>query len=222
MGCCCNRNTEEYKQRVRWLSEYHAVFDHLSNEKLLEHETDLLNIFKGQSVRLSHPMIKYFQMLTAVCADRDLLTPKNAQKFPKEFPLASCCCGPAIGILTPFVHKAGLICLHCQETLVPLEDFPQWLREVCESWGSNYEKWSSVVRWNQEQQARAEKMSGKPIGAIYEDSYFQCKDLLKKEAAEIVPGFLEHYPSVVWQDFDPAFNIRPEDIVSEETPVQLF
>ena len=65
-------------------------------------------------------------------------------------------------------------------------------------------------------------MSGKPIGAIYEDSYFQCKDLLKKEATEIVPGFLEHYPSVVWQDFDPAFNIRPEDIVSEETPVQLF
>ena len=55
---------------------------------------------------------------------------------PVAYVESPCCRAPFLPLITRDVRQAGLLCQHCNETLVPFDEIPEELRSVLANWAS--------------------------------------------------------------------------------------
>jgi hypothetical protein len=110
-------------------------------------------------------------------------------------------------LLTRDVKETGLVCLHCNETLVPFEEIPSDARASVTAWADEYAPVHQVAHWDDQQQKRAGNYN-----QAYEEAAQQAERLLARGGFQIAPLLLEHYPAIVWEDHDECLEVQPEDI----------
>ena len=105
--------------------------------------------------------------------------------------------------------ETGLLCQHCAETLVPLEDLPADLLVLVKDWAAEYAPVHKVAHWGGSISAA---QAGNYDKAFAEDAAVRAEKLLAVAGFEIMPRFLEHYPAIIWEDHDECLEVRPDDI----------
>ena len=105
------------------------------------------------------------------------------------------------------MRDAGLICQHCNETLVPFDDIPASLRDALSEWATQYAPVHAVAHWDDRQR----KAAGDYDHAL-ENAAEEAEGLLAQAGRELAPRLLEFYPAVVWEDQDECLEVRPEDV----------
>jgi hypothetical protein len=110
-------------------------------------------------------------------------------------------------LLTRDVREAGLICQHCNETLVPFEDIPAPLQAELNAWASQYEPVHAVAHWDDRQ-----RKSAGNYDRAYEKAADQAERLLAQAGSQLASRLLEFYPAVIWEDQDECLEVRPEDV----------
>ena len=111
-------------------------------------------------------------------------------------------------LLTRDVQEAGLICLHCSETLVPFEEIPTPLRGELEDWAARYAPVHAVAHWDERQRQSAAAYDRALEGAAQD-----AEQLLRQAGQNLAPRLLELYPAIVWEDQDECLEVRPEDVL---------
>jgi hypothetical protein len=126
---------------------------------------------------------------------------------PAVYPESACCRAPLLPLLSRDVRESGLICQHCNETLVPFEEISAELKPVLESWAAEYASVHAVAHWDDHQRKRAGDYN-----RAYENAATEAERLLARAGAEIAPKLLDYYPAAVWEDQDECLEVRPEDV----------
>jgi hypothetical protein len=75
------------------------------------------------------------------------------------------------------------------------------------TWADQYAPVHAVAHWEDRQR----KSSG-DYDRAFEQAAAEAEKLLIEVSRQILPGLLEHYPAVVWEDQDECLEIRPEDL----------
>ncbi len=99
------------------------------------------------------------------------------------------------------------VCQHCSGTAVPFEEIPAELQSAVQSWAEEYAPVHAVAHWEDRQ-----RKSIADYDRACENAAKDAERLLARVGSQIAPGFLEHYPAVVWEDQDECLEVRPEDI----------
>ncbi len=187
-------------------SEYGRVFRDFDDLTLARWMAQTLGQFEGKSWRLSHPLMGAYRLAAQLAHERQIWL-KRLATAPAAYPEAPCCRAPLLPLLTRDVHEAGLICQHCNETLVPFEDLPAALQPELQQWAEQYTPAHAVAHWDDEQKKQV---------ANYEQSYEaaarKAERLLTQAGAQLAPRLLEYYPAIVWEDQDECLEVRPEDV----------
>jgi len=110
-------------------------------------------------------------------------------------------------LLTRDVHEVGLICQHCNETLVPFEEIPAGAQYDLREWALQYVPVHAVAHWDDRQR----KAAG-DYDHAYESAADEAEELLARAGRQLAPRLLEFYTAVVWEDQDECLEVRPEDV----------
>ena len=110
-------------------------------------------------------------------------------------------------LLTREVRESGLICQHCNETLVPFDEIPEANRIELDLWASAYEPIHAVAHWDDRQ-----RRSVGNYDHAYEKAAKQAEEILFQSGKVLAPRLLDHYPAVIWEDQDECLEVRPEDV----------
>jgi len=110
-------------------------------------------------------------------------------------------------LLTRDVHETGLICQHCNETLVSFEDVPSAIQSELATWAAEYAPVHAVAHWDDRQ-----RKSAGDYDHAFENAADQAETLLARAGANLAIKLLEFYPAVVWEDQDECLEVRPEDV----------
>jgi hypothetical protein len=110
-------------------------------------------------------------------------------------------------LLTRDVREAGLICQHCNETILPFEEIPPGIRTELETWAGAYVPVHAVAHWTD-----AERKSAGDYQRAFENAAKSAEALLAKAGTQLTSALLEYYPAVVWEDQDECLEVRPEDV----------
>ena len=110
-------------------------------------------------------------------------------------------------LLTRDVRDAGLICQHCNETLVPFEEITDSVRSELEAWAAQYAPVHAVAHWDDDQRKGAAEYD-----RAYEQAAKDAERLLAQAGGQLAPALLEFYPTIVWEDQDECLEVRPEDV----------
>jgi hypothetical protein len=132
---------------------------------------------------------------------------KRLATVPADYPEAPCCRAPLLPLLTRDVLESGLVCVHCNETAVPLDDLPDDLQPLIRSWAEEYGPVHAVAHYDEAQQKRLADYD-----RAMEDAATKAETLLAFAAHQLVPKLLEVYPAVVWEDNDECLQVAPQDI----------
>jgi hypothetical protein len=73
--------------------------------------------------------------------------------------------------------------------------------------GDEYEPVHAVAHWDDRQ-----RKSVGDYDQAFENAAEEAERLLSFAGREILPGLLDHYPALVWEDQDECLEVRPEDI----------
>jgi len=120
---------------------------------------------------------------------------------------APCCRAPMLPLLTRDVRPEGLICLHCNATLVPFEEIPAAPRRALGNWADQYASVHAVAHMDDRQR--------KAVGdydRAYETAAGDAERLLAQAGWKLAPELLEFYAAVIWEDQDECLEVRPEDV----------
>jgi hypothetical protein len=188
--------------------EYGACFRDFDDLTLARWMAQTLGQLEGKCWRLSHPLMGAYRLAAQLAYDRQVWF-KRLATAPAAYSESPCCRAPGLPLLTRDVRESGLICQHCNETLVPFEEIPADFREEVRAWAAKYDPLHAVAHWDERQQ----RASG---------DYDRAFDLAAKEAEQLLiqcgtrlaPKLLDFYPAVVWEDQDECLEIRPEDVLS--------
>ncbi len=186
--------------------EYSQVFREFDDLTLARWLAQTLGQFEGKAWRLSHPLLAAYRLAAQVAHERQIWLKRLASP-PHAYPEAPCCRAPVLPLLTRDVHEMGLVCQHCNETLVAFEDIPPALRSQLQDWASVYGPVHAVAHWDDRQRKSAGNYE-----RAFETAAEQAEAFLAKAGRELVPRLLEIYPSVVWEDQDECLEVRPEDV----------
>jgi hypothetical protein len=132
---------------------------------------------------------------------------KRLVATPDPYSESPCCRAPMLPLLTRDVHEVGLICQHCNETLVPFDDIPHALQRDLKAWAARYAPVHAVAHWDDRQR----KAAG-DYDHAYENAAEEAEQLLAKAGRHLAPRLLESYAAVVWEDQDECLEVRPEDV----------
>ena len=91
--------------------------------------------WKASAWRLSHPLVGAYRLAAQLAHDRQIWFKRLATP-PAAYAESPCCRAPFLPLLTRDVRESGLICQHCNETLVPFEEIPAELRAELEVVGA--------------------------------------------------------------------------------------
>jgi hypothetical protein len=165
-----------------------------------------LGQLQGSAWRNSHPLMGAYR-LAAQLAHEQQVWLKRLANPPAAYVESACCRAPGLPLLTRDVQESGLICQHCNETLIPFEEIPEELRGPLGAWATEYAPVHAVAHWDDRQRKGAGNYD-----RAYEEAAQQAEQLLAHAGAVLAPKLLEHYPTIVWEDHDECLEVRPEDV----------
>jgi hypothetical protein len=187
-------------------SEYGRAFGDFDDLTLARWMAQTLGQFEGKSWRLSHPLLGAYRLAAQVAQDRQIWF-KRLISPPPAYSEASCCRAPFFPLLTRDVLDSGLICQHCNETLVAFDDLPGEVQSAITKWATEYRPVHAVAHWDDRQRKGAGNYE-----RAFESAAQTAEKLLTTAGTELTPRLLEFYPAVVWEDQDECLEIRPEDV----------
>ncbi len=186
--------------------EYSLAFRDFDDLTLGRWMAQTLGQFEGKAWRLSHPLLAAYRLAAQLAHERQIWL-KRLVNPPAAYAESPCCRAPMLPLLTRDVRDAGLVCQHCNETLVPFEEIPADLRPALEQWAEEYKPVHAVAHWEDKERKRVGDYD-----RAYERAAEQAEGLLAQAGAKIVPRLLDFYPAVVWEDQDDCLEVRPEDV----------
>ncbi|MHC1766001.1 MAG: hypothetical protein AB9869_17160 [Verrucomicrobiia bacterium] len=187
-------------------AEYSGVFRDFDDLTLARWMAQTLGQLQGRVWRFSHPLVGAYRLAAQVAHDRQVWLKRLATP-PSAYVEAPCCRAPLLPLFTRDVVESGLLCQHCGETAVPLEELPAELQVLVRTWAEEYAPVHAVAHWEDRQR----KAAGDYDNA-FERAASQAERLLSAAGREILPKFLQHYPAIVWEDQDECLEVRPEDL----------
>lgn len=165
-----------------------------------------LGQLEGKAWRLSHPLVGAYRLGAQLGHERQIWHKRLATP-PAAYRESPCCRAPLLPLLTRDVRDSGLICQHCNESLVPFDEIPEANRLELEFWAGQYEPIHAVAHWDDRQR--------KSVGnydRAYENAAQQAEQMLFQVGKVLAPRLLDHYPAVIWEDQDECLEVRPEDV----------
>ncbi len=187
-------------------AEYSGVFCDFDDLTLARWMAQTLGQLQGRVWRFSHPLVGAYRLAAQVAHDRQVWLKRLATP-PSAYTEAPCCRAPLLPLFTRDVAESGLLCQHCGETAVPLDELPSDLQLLVKTWAEEYAPVHAVAHWEDRQR----KAVGDYDNA-FETAASQAERLLAAAGREILPKFLQHYPAIVWEDQDECLEVRPEDL----------
>ncbi|HTV61536.1 MAG TPA: hypothetical protein VMH30_03090 [Verrucomicrobiae bacterium] len=186
--------------------EYGRVFADFDDLTLARWLAQTLGQLEGKTWRLSHPLLGAYRLAAQAGHERQIWHKRLATP-PAAYAESPCCRAPFLPLLTRDARESGLICQHCNETLVPFDEIPAEIRGEIESWGRQYEPVHAVAHWDDRQRRRAGNFD-----AAYENAAQEAEKLLVYAGKELAPKLLNFYAAAVWEDQDDCLEVRPEDV----------
>jgi hypothetical protein len=186
--------------------EYSFVFAEFDDLTLARWSVQTLGQLTGKAWRFSHPLVGSYQLAAQLAHDRQVWL-KRLVQFPPDYVEAPCCRAPMLPLLTRDVRPEGLICLHCNATLVPFEEIPAAPRRALGNWADQYASVHAVAHMDDRQR--------KAVGdydRAYETAAGDAERLLAQVGWKLAPELLEFYAAVIWEDQDECLEVRPEDV----------
>lgn len=186
--------------------EYGQVFREFDDLTLARWMAQTLGQFEGKSWRLSHPLLGAYRLAAQIAGEHQTWFKRLATP-PAAYAESSCCRAPMLPLLTRDVRDAGLICQHCNETLLPFEEIPQGVRGSIDAWAEAYAPVHAVAHWDD-----AQRKSSGNYDRAFENAAKEAERLLAQAGGQLAVSLLEFYPAVVWEDQDECLEVRPEDV----------
>ena len=186
--------------------EYSQAFSDFDDLTLARWLAQTLGQLEGRVWRLSHPLLGAYRLAAQLAHQRQVWLKRLATP-PASYAEAPCCRAPTLLLLTRDVRESGLLCQHCNETLVPFDEISEPLRTELSDWAIKYAPIHAVAHWDDRQR--------KSVGnydQAYEDAADEAEILLGFAGRQLMPKFLEHYPAAVLEDQDECLAVQPEDI----------
>jgi hypothetical protein len=186
--------------------EYGLAFKEFDDLTLARWLAQTLGQLEGKAWRLSHPLVGAYR-LAAQLGHGGQIWLKRMATPPAAYPEAQCCRAPMLPLLTRDVRESGLICQHCNESLVPFDEIPVEVRAAIETWAAQYEPIHAVAHWDD-----PKRKSVGNYNRAYENAAEEAERLLARAGQELAPQLLNFYPAVIWEDQDECLEVRPEDV----------
>jgi hypothetical protein len=186
--------------------EYARPFREWDDLTLARWLAQTLGQLEGKAWRGSHPLMESYRLGAQIAHDRQIWFKRLATP-PAAYAESHCCRAPMLPLLTRDVKETGLLCQHCNETLVAFDDLPAEIRPALEAWANEYAPVHQVAHWDDKQQ----KSCGN-YNRAYEKAAQQAERLLARGGFQLAPALLEFYPAIVWEDHDECLEVQPEDI----------
>jgi hypothetical protein len=182
--------------------EYSHPFCDMDDLTLGRWLSQTLSQFQDRTWRLSHPLVNSYRIAAKVAHDRQLWL-KRLANFPPKLRTADCCRAAAVPVFTRDVAESGLICFHCQETLLPLEELT--LEKEIRSWAERYQEAHSVAH-------REEKEQGSNYSQEFSTAKTTVQRLFREAQEKFFSSLQEDFSILVWEDQDECLQVMPEDI----------
>jgi hypothetical protein len=186
--------------------EYSQGFRDLDDVTLARWLAQTLGQVAGKAWRLSHPLLGAYRLAAQLGHERQVWL-KRLVATPQPYSESPCCRAPMLPLLTRDVHEVGLICQHCNETLVAFDEIPAGLQGDLKEWALQYAPVHAVAHWDDRQR----KAAG-DYDHAYENAAEEAEQLLAQAGHQLAPRLLEFYAAVVWEDQDECLEVRPEDV----------
>src|SRR6267142_256444 len=135
----------------RLWTEYRVVFRDFDDMTLARWMSQTLGQFQGRLWRLSHPLLGTYRLAAQLGYERQVWLKRLATP-PSSYSESTCCRAPLLPLFTRDVVDSGLICQHCAETAVPLEELPSGLQEAIRAWAEEYGETHAVAHWEESKQ----------------------------------------------------------------------
>ncbi|MBU6409538.1 MAG: hypothetical protein KGR98_04030 [Verrucomicrobia bacterium] len=188
-------------------TEYGRVFADFDDLTLARWLAQTLGQLAGKSWRLSHPLVGAYRLAAQAGHSRQIWL-KRIVTVPAPYGESPCCRAPLLPLLTRDVVESGLICQHCNETLVPFDEIAAEVRGDLESWSREYEPIHAVAHLDDRQRRRM----GGSYDAAFETAAQQAELLLVRAGRDLAPHLLHVHAAVIWEDQDECLEVRPEDV----------
>ncbi|MSU57255.1 MAG: hypothetical protein EXS35_03575 [Pedosphaera sp.] len=189
--------------------EYSLAFREFDDITLARWLAQTLGQIQGKAWRQSHPLVGAYRLASQVGHDKQIWHKRLATP-PAAYAESACCRAPLLPLLTRDVRGDGLICQHCNETLVAFEDIATEIRPDVENWAAQYDPVHAVAHWDDRQ-----RKSAGNYDRAYENAAQEAERLLARAGGELAPKLLNFYPAIIWEDHDECLEVRPEDIQFE-------
>ncbi|HYG21227.1 MAG TPA: hypothetical protein VEH04_00485 [Verrucomicrobiae bacterium] len=199
-------NNPESPLDLLW-KEYGTVFRDFDDLTLARWLAQTLGQLEGKVWRLSHPLLGAYRLAAQLAHDRQIWFKRLATP-PSAYSESPCCRAPFLPLLTRDVRDTGLICQHCNDTLVPVDEIPETVRESIETWATQYAPIHAVAHWDDRQ-----RKSAGSYDHAFENAAKQAEALLVRAGGQISSRLLDFYPAIVWEDQDECLEVRPEDVL---------
>ena len=186
--------------------EYGRAFRDFDDHSLARWLAQTLGQLEGKSWRLSHPLIGAYRLASQLGHERQIWHKRLATP-PAAYTESGCCRAPMLPLLSRDIRESGLICQHCNETLVPFDEIPESARIELDFWAGVYEPVHAVAHWDDRQ-----RKSAGDYDRAYENAAREAEKILFQAGKVLSVRLLEFYPTVVWEDQDECLEVRPEDV----------
>ncbi len=186
--------------------EYGLAFKDFDDLTLARWLAQTLGQLEGKAWRLSHPLVGAYRLAALPAHERQVWHKRMATP-PAAYAESPCCRAPFLPLLTRDVRDSGLICQHCNETLVPFEELPAEIRGDFDTWGRDYAPVHAVAHWDDQQRRRT-----RDYDHAFEMAAESAERLLTFCGRELAPKLLNFYPAIIWEDQDECLEVRPEDV----------
>jgi hypothetical protein len=186
--------------------EYARAFNDFDDLTLARWLSQTLGQLQGRVWRLSHPLLGAYRLGAQLGHDKQIWL-KRLANVPHPYTESPCCRAPVLPLITRDLKESGLICQHCNDTLVPFDEIPAAVQAELGGWAEEYSPVHAVAHWDDRQRKGAGNYELALEGAAQ-----NAEQLLARLGNEIAPKLLEYYPAVVWEDQDECLEVRPEDV----------
>jgi hypothetical protein len=190
----------------RLWQEYGRPFQEWDDLTLARWLAQTLGQLEGKAWRLSHPLVGAYRLGAQLAHNRQIWFKRLATP-PAAYAESACCRAPFLPLLTRDVRETGLICQHCNETLVPFDEIAEGVRVRLDEWAKQYEPVHAVAHWDDRQRRRVSNYD-----AAFENAAKEAEQFLARAGRELAPRLLDLYPAIVWEDQDECLEVRAEDV----------
>ena len=187
-----------------WQS-YASVFRDFDDLTLARWMAQTLGQLHGGLWRLSHPLVASYRLAAQVGYERQVWHQRMVN-VPADYPQVECCRAPLLPMVTRDLLDNGLICIHCNDTAVRLDNLGQY-RKALEVWAEEYQPIHDVAHWDE-----AKRLSAGDYDLSCEQAAEKAEKMLAQVGGELTSNLLELFPAVIWEDQDECLQVRPEDI----------